>query len=232
MAKQPPTAKRGTAKPRSSGASSETHATAPVVKDTQSVVADLAHNSLRPAASEFGAEFASAGRTLGQTAAGIVEVATAPFRAVIWGYQQVEERLIPKIIAKIAKIPPEKQTIPDNNVVGLALEGSKFSLHDASLTEMFANLVANSANIDRSGSVHPAFVSLIQGLSPVDARILQSLWQKYVFGFGDYPSNFPVVNFWIREKGDLKRIYLRHVSEIILLDQDLGAYGSARCLVE
>lgn len=230
MAKQPRKASSSKAKGRSTRASDAVSTGAPVTKDDNSVLSDLAQHALQPAAAAFGGEFTNAGRILGQTAAGIVEVATAPFRAVIWGYRQVEDRLIPRIVEKISKIPEEKRINPDKSIVGLALEGSKFSLHDESLTEMFANLVASSANLDVSYRTHPAFVSIIQGLSPIDARALQYFSGKYVSGFGDSPSNFPVVNFWIRDKRRMKRIYMRHVSELIFFDEKLGAYGSARCL--
>jgi hypothetical protein len=196
----------------------------------KSAAAGLIENALAPATHDFGAEFSVAGRTLGHTAAVLVDIATAPFRAVIWGYRQVENKLIPIIVDKISKIPEDKRAFPDKNIVGLALEGSKFSLDDENLSEMFANLISSASDVRTKGCVHPAFVSIIQGLSADDAKIVDCLGKKYVLGFGDNPSNFPIINFYIRTPDRLRMMYLRHISDLVISHADLGAYGTARCL--
>ncbi|MCA3349243.1 MAG: DUF4393 domain-containing protein [Roseomonas sp.] len=230
MAKEPPKTKDGSVTRRARRAVRKEQPVPGRPKDVKSAAAGLIENALAPATRDFGTEFSAAGQTLGHTAAGLVDIATAPFRAVIWGYRQVENKLIPIIIDKINKIPENNRVLPDKNIVGLALEGSKFSLDDDNLSEMFANLISSASDIRTKGCVHPAFVSIIQGFSAEDAKIIDHLGKKYVIGFGDNPSNFPIINFYIRNPDRLRMIYLRHISELVISHADLGAHGTARCL--
>ena len=230
MTKEPPKTKDGSVTRRARRAVRKDQPVPGRPKNVKSAAAGLIENALAPATRDFGTEFSAAGQTLGHTAAGLVDIATAPFRAVIWGYRQVENKLIPIIIDKINKIPENNRVLPDKNIVGLALEGSKFSLDDSNLSEMFANLISSASDIRTKGFVHPAFVSIIQGLSADDAKIIDHLGKKYVIGFGDNPSNFPVMNFYIRNPDRLRMTYLRHISELVISHADLGAHGTARCL--
>ena len=124
---------------------------------------------MQPAAERFGASFAGAGSELGTTAAGVVHMATAPFRALIWGYQQVEEKLLPIIIEKMKKIPQSRLALPSPNIVGATLEASKFALDSPDLVDIFASLIAAASDVDRKNEVHPAFITITQQLTTLDA---------------------------------------------------------------
>lgn len=80
---------------------------------------------------------------------------------------------------KLSKIPPENLIEPPLNIVGPALEAAKYYIEDDNLREMFANLIANSMNVETQSITHPAFVEVIKQLSPFDVKILRILRDNY-----------------------------------------------------
>lgn len=73
---------------------------------------------------------------------------------------------------KTQSIPQENLVEPPLNVVGPAIEASKYYIDSEELRNMFANLIASSIDKDRIEKVHPSFVEIIKQLSPLDAKIL------------------------------------------------------------
>lgn len=80
---------------------------------------------------------------------------------------------------KLSKIPPDNLIEPPLNIVGPALEAAKYYIEDDDLREMFANLIANSMNVETQSRTHPAFVEVIKQLSPFDVKILRILRDNY-----------------------------------------------------
>jgi len=186
--------------------------------DDEAAHAGLIRSIVGEASKNFGTEFASAGTELGKTAAGIVTVAVSPFKAIIWGYSQIEEKLIPKIISKISNIKESERTLPDPNIVGSTLNSAQFSLHDENLTDLFANIISSSADINLHHQVHPAFVQIVQQLSPMDARGLSWIWKEYGHHHGKTPSNFPLASFGRKNETGVF-IYIRDLSEMIFIEK-------------
>ncbi len=77
------------------------------------------------------------------------------------------------LIDKIENVPTEKLIEPKISLIGPALEASKYYIEEKELREMFANLVANSINSEKTNFVHHAFVEIIKQLSPLDANNLE-----------------------------------------------------------
>lgn len=77
------------------------------------------------------------------------------------------------ILNEISKIPKEKQIEPSLNIVGPAIEASKFYIENDDLKLMFAKLIASSMSIDTKDHAHPSFVEVIKQLSPLDAQNLK-----------------------------------------------------------
>ncbi len=78
------------------------------------------------------------------------------------------------IASKILSIPHEKLCEPQTNIVGPAVEASKFYLEEDYYKNMFSNLIAASCNVSFSNIIHPAFVEIIKQLSPLDAKLLST----------------------------------------------------------
>ncbi|WP_162990459.1 DUF4393 domain-containing protein [Mesobacillus foraminis] len=109
---------------------------------------------------------------------------------------------------EVLSIPPEHLVEPSLNILGPALEASKYYIEEESLRSMFAKLVASSMDDRKSDNVHPAFIEVIKQLSPLEAEIIGSFkgedrWQPIVnFGFWNSSDN-TFGDIW------LENVYLR-----------------------
>jgi hypothetical protein len=79
------------------------------------------------------------------------------------------------ILSQVSKIPKEKFIEPPLNIIGPAIEASKFYIDCANLKSMFSKLIASSMNIDTVELTHPSFIDVIKQLSPFDAIVLNEL---------------------------------------------------------
>jgi hypothetical protein len=87
-------------------------------------------------------------------------------------------RFFARVERKVAAVPAERQqpapaTIAAPAALHCALLGDGDDV--AELREMFENLLAASMDRDTAAAAHPAFVSMIQQLTPTEARILRSI---------------------------------------------------------
>lgn len=85
------------------------------------------------------------------------------------------------IAEKVANISEDKLIEPKLQVVGPAIEASKYFIEEKECREMFSNLVASACNSDLQSFVHPAFPEMIKQLSCDDARFLMNFKYKATF---------------------------------------------------
>lgn len=79
-----------------------------------------------------------------------------------------------KILAqKLENISPDKIVPPEPYIAVPALEAISYSMDNAELRNLYANLLANSMNIDTKEKVHPSFVEIIKQLTPLEAKLLK-----------------------------------------------------------
>lgn len=146
------------------------------VKATIDAVAGLAKaipvydDALQPAAKEVG-------KALG-TVAKTVNIVLAPIKALIWGYDQIENFVNEKVTEKLQNTPPERITTPAPEVVGPALESLRFTGHNKELRNLFANLIANSMDTATLKNAHPGFVEIMKNISSEEAKILKHFTTK------------------------------------------------------
>ncbi|WP_075835618.1 DUF4393 domain-containing protein [Deinococcus marmoris] len=86
----------------------------------------------------------------------------------------LQETLEPKLEA----IPEEKRIPVDPAILVPALEASTYTAQHVDIREMYANLLASAANIDKVSSVHLSFVEIVKQMSPLDARVMHSFTSK------------------------------------------------------
>jgi len=69
------------------------------------------------------------------------------------------------------KTPPDQIVVPKPNVAGPALEALRYTWHEETLSDLYANLLAASS-MDKSTAdgAHPAFVEIIRQLTPDEAK--------------------------------------------------------------
>lgn len=100
-----------------------------------------------------------------------INVALTPLAGLVWGYEKVRA-FVEEALARRLEGEEEHVKPPAPNIAVPALMALTYSGFDPTLREMYANLIATSMHDLRSESAHPAFVQLIQQLSPDEARIL------------------------------------------------------------
>jgi hypothetical protein len=153
------------------------------IRDTVDAVKGLAEaipiyqDALQPAAKEIGIAL--------QTVAKTIHIALAPVSVLVWGFDHIKDFISTKVAEKLRNVPPENIVTPKPNVAGPALESLKYTGHEETLREMYANLLAASMDTRTANGAHPAFVEIIRQLTPDEARILR------LFAKGD--GLFPLI---------------------------------------
>ncbi|MEH6445235.1 MAG: DUF4393 domain-containing protein [Oceanospirillaceae bacterium] len=122
-------------------------------------------DAVQPLAKETGKALGTIGKA--------VNVALAPISLVVWGYDKMSDFLETKVSEKLENVPENRICTPPPNVVGPAVEGLKFTGHDETLKDMFANLIANSLDSKTVLEAHPSFVDIIKNLSSDEGLILK-----------------------------------------------------------
>lgn len=82
------------------------------------------------------------------------------------------------ILQEISQIPPEKIKEPALNIIGPAIEASKYYIDDETIRQMFAKLISASMNTDSDTSIHPSYVEIIKQMTPTDAVVLANIKSK------------------------------------------------------
>lgn len=131
------------------------------------VALEVYRDLLQPSAQEVGASLVVVARAVG--------IALAPLEGAVWGYQQLREWLSLRLTAKLSATPPEEIIAPATNIAGPALLQLHFVQSESELREMYANLLATAMSTITASVAHPAFVSVIQQLSPDEARIMSAI---------------------------------------------------------
>ena len=91
---------------------------------------------VQPAAQEVGKAL--------QTVAKTVHVVLAPVSALVWGYDQIKEFVSTKVAERLKNVPPENLVTPKPNVAGPSLEALRYTGHETSLSDLYANLLATA----------------------------------------------------------------------------------------
>jgi len=99
----------------------------------------------------------------------------APVSALVWGYDIIKDFVSTRVAEKLRDVPPENIVTPKPNVAGPILESLRYTGHEETLREMYANLLAASMNKATASSAHPAFAEIIRQLVPDEARVLSYL---------------------------------------------------------
>jgi hypothetical protein len=108
-----------------------------------------------------------------ETVTKAVTIALAPIKALVWGYDKIEEFITTRVTEKLKNVPKEKITTPPPQIAGPAIEALRFSGHDPNLRELYANLLANAMDQDTLYNSHPSFVEILKNLSSDEAILLK-----------------------------------------------------------
>lgn len=128
---------------------------------------------VQPAAREVG--------TALQTVAKTIHVVLAPVSALVWGYDQIKDFVSTKVAERLRNVPPAEICTPRPNVAGPALEALRYTGHEESLSDLYANLLATAMDARTANEAHPAFVEIIRQLTPDEAKIVKLFAQERAF---------------------------------------------------
>lgn len=123
-------------------------------------------DAIQPAAKEIGKSLATITKT--------VNVALAPIKALVWGYDKIEDYLTKRVSEKLKDIPEENIITPSPHIAGPAVEALRYTGHNENLRELYASLLAMAMNKSIADKAHPSFVEVIKNLSTDEAILLQS----------------------------------------------------------
>ncbi|MGF7049140.1 hypothetical protein J2T13_003648 [Paenibacillus sp. DS2015] len=128
------------------------------------VPADLTKAALDPSAKQIGEGLGS-----------LFYLAFAPIEKAKIKKEYEITRFKEEIEAELAKVAPSELIEPPLNVVGPALEASKYYIENDGIRSMFTKLIVSSMNSQLSDSAHSSFVEIIKQFSPLDAINFQYL---------------------------------------------------------
>ncbi|HVX01281.1 MAG TPA: DUF4393 domain-containing protein [Candidatus Babeliaceae bacterium] len=149
------------------------------IKSTIDAVTGLAkaipvyQDAIQPSAKQIGKSLETVTKT--------VNIALAPIKALVWGYEQIEQFVTNKIAEKLRKLPPENIVTPSLQIAGPAFEALRYAGHDDNLRELFANLLATSMDKDTIHKAHPAYVEIIKNLCPDEAILLNAVIKENTY---------------------------------------------------
>lgn len=130
-------------------------------------------DAIQPAAKELGKSLATVLKT--------VNIALAPIKALVWGYEKIEDYLTKRVSEKLSNIPSNNILTPPANIAGPAIESLRYIGPNENLRELYASLLAMSMNKNTVEKVHPSFVEIIKNLSSEEALMLKQFVYRNIF---------------------------------------------------
>jgi hypothetical protein len=136
-----------------------------------------------------------------------IVAALTPLFATVWGIDRLRDRILAALLKRLAAVAPEIIDPPSAYIAGPILLQLSFCADQAHLLDLYANLLAASMDRRRSAHVHPAYVHVIEQLTPDEAVLLlhiatvtrsfsmseQSTFQGYRPGQSSISEQFRVV---------------------------------------
>jgi hypothetical protein len=134
------------------------------------VVAKLYDDAASPAVRELGGIAADLIKTM--------RLFTAPFQLAA----VAQDRFKVWLDEARSRVPLEKQIEAPPTISGPALRALLFMEQENPMAQMFVNLLSRAINRDVQQTVHPAFVTILEQISPDEALLLHTLQQRGVLG--------------------------------------------------
>jgi hypothetical protein len=130
------------------------------------LVPEVYRDMLQPAARKLGEGLA--------TVAEAVSISLAPLEASVWAYKEIKQWLSLRVTRIHAERGTEEIVSPPLSIAGPLLFQLVFAREEQDLRELYASLLASAMDA-RQSTAHPSFVSVIQQLTPDEARLLRHL---------------------------------------------------------
>lgn len=109
-----------------------------------------------------------------------INAALVPFRKWIIEREYSFKKTQALLEKKLQNKDVEDIVAPESYIAVPALQAISYSMDNEVLRNMYANLLANSMDINFKDSVHPSFVDIIKQMSPNDAKIYKEIYLSKV----------------------------------------------------
>jgi hypothetical protein len=139
-------------------------------------------DAIQPAARQIGQTLETVSKT--------VNIALAPIKALVWGYEKIEDFITTRVSEKLKNISEENITTPPPQVAGPTIEALRYSGHDPNLRELYANLLATAMDKETIHMAHPGFVEVIKNLTSDEASLIQAFNVNSQYPILDIRANF------------------------------------------
>lgn len=136
----------------------------------------LADRAFGAPAEQFGQELARL-RT-GKRAARIVDWVVKKVEATPRGAKFVREFIIQDVLPRLRHVNPSNWREPQTQLLETILAGARKCREEPELRVFFARLLASAMDSKASALVHPGFASIASEMAPIDAVVLEFIWQK------------------------------------------------------
>lgn len=130
-------------------------------------------------------------KAVGQALGSVFEFSTSfllPIKLLNEKFRLNFKKRIIEYEKKLEEIPDEKRCEVHPQVGTPIIEKLSYTTNDE-IADLFTTLLANASNIDMVNTAHPAFISIIERLSPDEARIIKYLKGKSDIQYSDFRGN-------------------------------------------
>jgi len=130
-------------------------------------------------------------KAVGQALGTVFEFSTSfllPVKLLNEKFKMNFKKRITEYEKKLEEIPEEKRCEVHPQVGTPIIEKLSYTTNDE-IADLFTTLLAKASNIDMVNTAHPAFISIIERLSPDEARIIKYLKGKEDIQYCDFRGN-------------------------------------------
>ncbi|OXA95205.1 DUF4393 domain-containing protein [Flavobacterium hercynium] len=140
-------------------------------------------DAIQPSAKQIGKSLETVTKT--------VNIALSPIKALVWGYEKIEEFITSKVSEKLKNVSEENIVSPPTSIAGPTVEALRFAGDDINLRELYANLLASSMDKTTQDLIHPGYVEIIKNLSSDEALLLQAFKHSIYHPLIDISAKLP-----------------------------------------
>lgn len=138
------------------------------IESAKEVAKDVYEDAIQPTTKNIGGFF-------GTLSGFFNHVVMYPLKKLNIKYEQKAIAFEREMEQKYNNIPEQDRAEPELHIVGPTLESLKYNILDDDLAELFANLLISDMDTKTQNLCCPAFVKVIEQLSPNDAKVFKSL---------------------------------------------------------
>lgn len=122
-----------------------------------------------------------------------------PLKKINTKYEQKAIAFEKEMECKYNSIPEQDQVEPQLHIVGPTMESLKYNIMDDDLAELFSNLLVSDMDAKTQNLCTPAFVKVIEQLSPSDAKVFRNIFNEC-----SQKETLPICTVALYKNGDEK----------------------------